>query len=273
MEIIQITPAKEIASFVHRITVFKSPGTKNYKQKLTPSPFTCISYNHYEIPDYLAGNKVVLPKNRLQITGPKISDELFALHHGKLHQILIELSPVSFYYLFKSSPVKIVNRIIPLSSFISSKKVERLLNSLSENNNYRSHIKKLTYFLISLIGMAYKRIDYIERAVELVDKVSGHISVATLCDKIYRSERQFDRKFKEMVGISPVQYIKIRQLHFIINLIYLKHYTFIKEIAYNMGFYDPAHFSNCFKKLTGMTPGEFIASKDHIAFDYFSELV
>ena len=38
----------------------------------------------------------------------------------------------------------------------------------------------------------------------------------------------------------------------------LKHTTLTtKEIAYELGLYDPAHFCKCFKRVSGMTPLEF----------------
>ena len=107
----------------------------------------------------------------------------------------------------------------------------------------------------------------------MIDKSFGDISVNHICKEIGKSERQFYRKFSEIVGIPPIQYIKIRQLHFIINLIHLKQYQSIKELAYDTGFYDPAHFTNSFKKLTGMSPGAFIKSDEHIALDYFSSSI
>lgn len=273
MKIIQITPAKEIKQYVHKITVFKTKERISYTQKLTPSPFSCISYNHYQIPDFKVGNEVVSSRSKLQLTGPKTSDNIYALHNGRLNQILIELTPTSFFSPFKHSPAGIENKTVPLFKFIPESRITDLVDSLAENNNYRSHIKKLTNFIIELKLTSLKPIDYIDSAIDIVDKSSGDISVQSLCKQIFKSERQFTRKFSETVGIPPIQYIKIRQLHFIINLICLKKYTSIKEIAYETGFYDPAHFSNCFKKLTGMTPGEFIKSNEHIAMDYFSKLV
>jgi len=94
----------------------------------------------------------------------------------------------------------------------------------------------------------------------LVDESFGNISVRSVCEKVGKSERQFNRKFNEIVGIPPLQYIKIRQLHFIINRIHRNHFESIKELAYDTGFYDPAHFNHSFKKLTGMSPGAFIKS-------------
>ena len=31
----------------------------------------------------------------------------------------------------------------------------------------------------------------------------------------------------------------------------------IKQLSYSLGFRDPAHFSNFFRRMTGMTPGRF----------------
>ena len=86
------------------------------------------------------------------------------------------------------------------------------------------------------------------------------------------SERQFDRKFREVVGISPKCYSKILQLHFTINLMRSKNYSSIQEIAYQAEFYDIAHFTHRFKELTGFTPNEFIKSDKHIALKYFTDL-
>jgi two-component system response regulator YesN len=35
----------------------------------------------------------------------------------------------------------------------------------------------------------------------------------------------------------------------------------VKEILYQTGFTDPTHFSRCFKKITGLNPGAYRASR------------
>jgi len=272
MKITVIKPKKKLADFIRKITVFKTVRKITYQQKITPSPFTCLSYNHYDIPDFKANNKVIIPESKLQLTGPKINDDNYALHHGKLSQVLIELSPSSFYYLFGQSPSSIVNQTIAIGKFIPESKSRTIIKWLEENNNYRSHIRKLSEFLEELKASALPPVEYIETAISLIDKSSGNITVNSICEQINKSERQFNRKFSEIVGIPPIQYIKIRQLHFIINLIILKQFKSIKDVAYDTGFYDTAHFFHNFKKLTGMTPGVFINSDQHVARDYFSDI-
>jgi len=273
MNIQFIYPDEQLVNYIHKISIFTSDDNIQYNQKLTPSPFTCLSYNHNYIPEFKISDDVFPAKSKLQLTGPKTMDDIFAVHKGKLNQILIEFTPSGFYYLFQLSPANLMNATTPLSGFVKHGVLSNLLERLAKSRDSNKRIKLLQDFLLRYKTHASPPIDFIEKAILMIDGSFGDISVNHICREIGKSERQFYRKFSEIVGIPPIQYIKIRQLHFIINLIHLKQYQSIKELAYDTGFYDPAHFSNSFKKLTGMTPGDFITSDEHVALDYFSELI
>ena len=273
MQIKVIQPTEKYQDFIRKITIFRTTKKIIQQQKITPSPFTCLSYNHFDIPDFKVENKIIKLKNRLQITGPNTRDDIIVLHKGNLYQVLIELSPSAFYYFFRKSPADIENQIVPITKLVNKIRIDKLLQSLLENNNYKSLIKKLTKFLEELKALSLPPVDYIENAISLIDESRGIITVNSVCEQINKSDRQFNRQFREIIGIPPIKYIKIRQLHFIINRIYRNHFDTIKELAYDTGFYDPAHFTNSFKRLTGMSPELFIKSDEHIALDYFSELI
>lgn len=273
MKIHFVKPINQLSENIHKITVFISTDTIKYRQKITPSPFTCLSYNHHYIPDFKVANKIFPSKSKLQITGPKTTDDIYALHNGKLNQVLIEFAPTAFYYIFHYSPSKLVNITVSMPDLFPGQKPAELLNKLISSKNYRSRVKLLQEFIVSIRDKVLTPVAYIEEALLLIDESFGNISVCNICKKINISERQCSRKFIEIIGISPIQYIKIRQLHFIINRIHRNHFQSIKELAYDTGFYDPAHFNNSFKKLTGMSPGAFIKSDEHIALDYFSSSI
>jgi len=272
MKIHSVKPINQLSANIHRITVFISSEEIKYRQKLTPSPFTCLSYNHNYIPDFKVANKTLQSKSKLQITGPKTTDNIYALHNGRLNQILIEFSASAFYYIFHYSPSELENVTVPFSDIFPEQQLNELLNKLFNSRNYRTRVKLLQEFIVSLSDKVITPLDYIEEALLLIDESLGGISVHNICKNVNKSERQFNRKFTEIIGIAPIQYIKIRQLHFIINRIHRNHFQSIKELAYDTGFYDPSHFNNSFKKLTGMSPGQFIKSDEHIAMDYYSDL-
>ncbi|MCD4731076.1 MAG: hypothetical protein K8R74_10770, partial [Bacteroidales bacterium] len=90
MKIHFVKPINQLSENIHKITVFISTDTIKYRQKITPSPFTCLSYNHFNIPDFKVSGKILPSKSKLQITGPKTTDDIYALHNGRLNQVLIE---------------------------------------------------------------------------------------------------------------------------------------------------------------------------------------
>lgn len=273
MQINTIQPAIKYQDIIQKITVFITSEKINFQQKITPSPFTCLSYNHFDIPKFKVKNTIIEAQSKIQITGPKTNDDIFALHNGRLFQILIELQPTYFFYLFNKSPQLYENNIIPLVELVARKKVEQALNSLTGNNESEILVPILCDFLLELYDETKLKVEYIEDAVALIEKEKGNVSVSLICERINKSERQFNRKFTEIIGIAPMLYIKIRQLHFIINRFQRNHFESFKELAYDTGFYDPAHFNNRFKKLTGMSPGQFIKSDEHVAMDYYSDLI
>lgn len=68
------------------------------------------------------------------------------------------------------------------------------------------------------------------------------------------SLKSAETKFKALFGVTIHQYI----LHFKVEQAMATLKTFpemsLREIAYNLGFYDEYHFSRQFKKATGLSP-------------------
>ena len=266
-------PNQKLSKYVRKISVFESKRKMKYKQKLTPSAFTYLSYNHKDIPVSIFGNKRVQPTQRLQIAGPKINEDINVEYNGNLYQILVEFTASGFYYLFHISPSKLVNNLSNLSNFISSEMNKQLEQELLASDNIELRIKLLEEFLYEKLHSALPFSDYIEKALQIIEEYNGSIHISDLIKELGISERQFDRKFREVVGISPKCYSKILQLHYAINLMHSKKYASTQELAYQAEFYDLAHFTNRFKELTGFTPNEFIKSDKHIALKYFTDSI
>ncbi len=262
----------KISPYVKKISIFSSDGDLKYRQKLTPSAFTYLSYSHLSIPTSHFGESKISPKNRLQITGPKTNDNNYVEYEGCLQQILIEFSASGFYYLFHSSPSLITNKLSELNNYIHSQECETLEQKLISADDPELHIQYLENFLFDKLQNAIPFIDYIENALKVLGENNGSIQIKSLAKQVGISERQFGREFKKVVGISPKHYAKILQLHYVINLMNLKKYGSMQELAYQAEYFDLAHLTHHFKDLTGFTPSEFVNSNKHIALKYFTDL-
>lgn len=64
-------------------------------------------------------------------------------------------------------------------------------------------------------------------------------------------------KIKNITGMTPNDYILSVKMNHAMNLLHLKNQITIAEVAYSLGFSNPAYFTRCFKKHTGVTPQQF----------------
>ncbi len=99
----------------------------------------------------------------------------------------------------------------------------------------------------------------IERAQEFLDdNCRQEISVSGLAEKFGMSQFHFIRKFKKMVGITPRQYLISRRVALGKEII--ANGGSIVGAAIECGFSDQSHFTRCFKRVTGYSPGIFASS-------------
>jgi AraC-like DNA-binding protein len=261
-----------LTRYIRKISVFECDGHIEHKHRLIPSGCTYLSYNHKDIPTFV-NSKRVKPSQRLQIAGPKTDHNISVEYHGDLLQILIEFTPTGFYYIFHKSPETYQNKLLDLSQFIPADKVERLAKQLVACDDPERQISLIQDHLIELSYQALPFCDYVEKGIKIIDQKHGNIKVQDISSKVHKSERQFNRKFLSMVGVSPKTYAKLQQLHYVINLMNLKQYSSLKEISYGANFYDQSHFDHRFKELVGITPNQFLKSKEHNALKYFTDMI
>ena len=78
-----------------------------------------------------------------------------------------------------------------------------------------------------------------------------------LANEVGISEAGFRKRFRAEIGCSPLDYINRRRIDEAQRLMTLGK-TNIKEISYDLGFSSRQYFSTVFKRVTGVSPGEFI---------------
>jgi AraC-like DNA-binding protein len=272
-DLIKIThkdPIPELEPYVKKVSVFTTNERICFTQKLTPSPYNYLSYNHLEVPISIFAKKSVYPKSRTMIAGIK-TEEIYVKYEGKLQQILFEFTATGFYNLFHQSPARYKNCLIEAAKIVSTQKISKILHCVSRTDDVNRQIGLMEDLLLSKVRDAKIPNLYLEKSVSFIEENHGMVQIKDVADQAGICERQLNRKFREVVGISPKKFSRILQLHYLIYLIHRKEHP-LQEIVFEGFFYDRPHFNHFFKELTGMTPVEFIRSNRHIAFEYFTNL-
>ncbi|PCI32830.1 MAG: AraC family transcriptional regulator [Flavobacteriaceae bacterium] len=96
----------------------------------------------------------------------------------------------------------------------------------------------------------------IDSVIQYIKKnlTNKDITVNVLADKACMSVSNFHKKFKNTLGISPIDYINSEKIKFAKKLMREKKNTQMAEIALQSGFNNTSYFNRQFKKVELMTP-------------------
>ena len=80
-----------------------------------------------------------------------------------------------------------------------------------------------------------------------------------LADLVHLNKNHFARRFKQQMGVAPIEYLITIRLKNARDLLLGTQYS-IKSIAFDCGFKNQSYFNYAFKKQFGVTPGEYRAN-------------
>ena len=112
----------------------------------------------------------------------------------------------------------------------------------------RSHVNKDILVKFEKLLDNYFRSD--------IPQTAGLLTVKYCADQLHLSANYFGDLIKKETGKSPQEHIQIKVLDIAKERIFDKSKT-LSEIAYELGFKHPQHFSRLFKNETGFTPNKY----------------
>lgn len=123
------------------------------------------------------------------------------------------------------------------------------------NNQERAIILK-EYLLQKMQQNSGDRL--VDLCLNKMSQSASHIPISHLSSDIGITQRHLSRKFQQLVGLSPKEYLSM--CRFIKSLNFLKKHPLysLTEVAYQSGYYDQAHFNRDYKIFTGYTPHQVV---------------
>jgi AraC-like DNA-binding protein len=97
----------------------------------------------------------------------------------------------------------------------------------------------------------------IRDTVQLLRRQAGRVPLGRLEARTGISLRHLERKFRREVGVTPKEYARTVRLHAALAAMESADPPGLAAIAQASGYFDQAHFSREFKRLTGFTPTEW----------------
>jgi len=95
----------------------------------------------------------------------------------------------------------------------------------------------------------------------VLEYIEAHLDAGLTLEQLaaaaHRSPYHFARQFKAAAGMAPHQYVIARRVARAQQLLHPDQDLALAEIAVRVGFTDQSQFTQHFKRLVGVTPGQF----------------
>lgn len=241
----------EAAVYMNKKKYYISAGELFIIPKFTFHMYECDNFmNHYYICffDQLIGGQSLFDNTQIHYQLPANEmDRMLMLR-------FIELNPNCA--IQNPDPKTYDN--IPDIYTINQNKVNYNLSQEIESNGIL--LQLFSRFLGNTQLLESKSRNQYERLTDIFSYIDNHlyqnIHVSDLAEQMCLSSDHFTRIFKQVSGMSPIQYIQVKRIERAQTLLLASRLS-IKEIAETVGIPNLSQFSKLFTKETGHSPREY----------------
>lgn len=131
-----------------------------------------------------------------------------------------------------------------------------LEEQLYETRNNRKRVAIVEKFLLNKLND--RPDDYLFVYKSHKRLIDHPTRISQIVSQFNTNYKTLERKFMNVLGITPAELIKIKRFNAAVLAMYSCHYGSLTQIGYACGYYDQSHFIREFKQLTGFTPREFL---------------
>lgn len=232
--------------FSDGITLPFKPYAPRPEQTLTFYP------RGHEMVEYVSAHRI-LKRPRSMVMGQYVERTNRHLGVNDFIVFIVEFHPGVLHRL-TGIPFNALTNTFVDAEDVFSKEIKRVNERLNSTDNYKEMIEIVEKYLLGIIKTIKLNAHPIDKVTGLLIHHPENISLDLLANASCLCPRQFERKFKERMGISPKLFVRIARLHKASRIKYNHPQWDWLTIALLCGYHDYQHLAKDFKALAGVTP-------------------
>ena len=258
-------PAPPLNHFVDHFFYYEGLSPAHNKERFFPDGNTEIIIDLSENTQYIFNNESLMEIQACRyawVSG--VRTRSITIPSGRGSRMLVVAFKKGKAYPFYPMPMSELTDQVVSADLIFGRSVLHLREQLLASTSIQEMFMFVEKFMLrrahgALVDEMRRRC--IEYALLHIVNRPDVLSVEHLCDQTGYSQKHFINLFKEQVGVSPKQYLKI--MRFQNAIVEIENHGVIhwSNFARERGYYDQPHFINEFKNFSGFTPGEYMHRK------------
>ncbi len=176
---------------------------------------------------------------------------------GPFSAMGIYFNPHALKTIFGVDANELTDTCIDLLHLPNNKK-HPLVDQLSQAMTAAGQVNAMADYLIKQLVLNSAKADRsTEFALSKLIQSKGSASLKEVQQTLQLTERTFERRFLQTVGISAKLFSKIRRFQEGLHQLRNNKYQKLSDIAYDNDYADQAHFIRTFKEFTGHSPNQY----------------
>lgn len=181
--------------------------------------------------------------------------------------VAVRFRPGCFAHFYKGTMDELIETFLPVPELWGASGME-LTERVMAAANFEARIRLIESFLLEQIALNVKSNDIVNDAVTTLLGKSGNIKIRDIMHALHIGERQFQRLFKQSVGIPAKQFQRYVRFESTIKQLMQSHNSDHISIILAHGYYDQPHFYKEFQEFLPMAPRDLLLDKRYMSAFY-----
>lgn len=177
--------------------------------------------------------------------------------YGESKMIVVQFKTLGAFKFLNQPLRNFSDHYISLDD-IFYKDADEIWEQLQASKTINDKILRVETFLYQKLFLQEKPSDKLLHQINLTITQSPNKNITSICQEYRISRKHLNHLFKEKIGISPKLLSSLYRLQSTFKTISKEKPAKLTNLAYQLDYFDQAHFNNDFKRFTNLTPSAYL---------------
>ena len=262
--------------YVRRLMVGDSPHHVEFTIRPKPTGYTYLNWVVRGVCHLKFGDTLRTDDSPIFFSGQLQHHDINVDYRGQVGHVACEFTALGFYQLTGMPGRLYLGRAEPMQTMrddlrLSYQHMVAQVRGLTAPDDIQLAFRLIVQWLHQAAAAPHEVPVYLTRGVAAIEQNDGLVRIEQVCDQIGISERQFTRRFSEIVGLPPKFFARVLQVNKALQALLEDDRDYLAGIAQAAGYYDEAHFIRVIREFFDDNPTSFLNSRQETIFEFLGK--